>query len=70
MILNQRPLGLDDGLFDRVKLLRDLQTRPVCLHHLHDAAQMALGPLQPLDDLWMAGMNMIDHFVLLSPWSG
>ncbi len=69
MILDQRALGLADGLFHRMKLLGDIETRPARLDHGDDAAKMALGALQPLDRIGMGGMdvNVLCHSNMLSP---
>ena len=38
MVLNQRLLGLRDGLLDGVELLGDVEARPAGLDHLDNAA--------------------------------
>ena len=51
MILNQRLLGLPNRLFNGVQLLGDLEAGPAGLDHLDDAAQMAVGTIEPFDDV-------------------
>ena len=51
VIVDQRPLGVDDRLLNRVQLLSQVHAGPALLDHLHDAAQMAFRPLEPIDDL-------------------
>ena len=44
--LNQRLLGLADGLFDRVNLLGDIKAGSARLNHFDDPLEMAVGALQ------------------------
>ena len=53
VIVDQFALGVADGLLDRVQLLSQVEAAAVFFQHGHDAAQVAVHPLQPLDDLGM-----------------
>jgi hypothetical protein len=55
MVLYQHPLCLLNGM----KLLRQFQAGSPCLNHPYHAAQMALSPLQALDDLQMRVVRLI-----------
>ncbi len=71
MIPDQCLLGLSDRLLDRVKLLGDVEAAAAALDHLDDAAQMAVGPLEALDDFGMGLMLMwLFHPIILSPRGG
>ncbi len=61
VIVDQRFLGGDDRLFDRVKLLSNVDARPAALDHLDNAAQMTARPIEPLDDRGMAVVAVIGH---------
>ena len=50
VILNQRTLGLADGFLHRVELLGDIHAGAPILDHGDDAAQVALGALQSLEN--------------------
>jgi hypothetical protein len=54
VIVDQRLLGLANGLIDRMKSLSPIEARPTFLNHGDDATQVALGTSQPLDDLRVA----------------
>lgn len=54
MVLDQCLVRLPDRLFDRLKLLRNFDAGSACLDHLDDSLEMAVGPLQSLDDLGMS----------------
>jgi len=58
VIVDERLLGLANGLFDGMELLGDIKTRPSLLDHRNDAPEMAFGPLEPLDDIRMGLMNV------------
>ena len=51
VIVDQRSFGFPDGFFDGMKLLGQIDARSALTEHLDDAAQMAFGPLQSLDDI-------------------
>jgi hypothetical protein len=71
VIVNQSPLGLADGLFDGVKLLGEVKAGPPLTEHFNHPTEMALGTLQPLDDIWVSFMNVIlCHANIVSPWIG
>lgn len=67
MIVDQRALSVGDRLLYRMQLLRDVEASSAVLDHFYDPAQVALRPLQPLDDLRVALMK-VDIFqpILLS----
>ena len=48
MVADQRFFGPRHGLFDRMKLLRDVDARPSAFDHRDNGAQMAFGALQAL----------------------
>ena len=54
MIVDKHTLGLADGFFHSMQLLSDIDAGPMVFDHGDDAAQMALRPLQPFDDFFMA----------------
>ena len=54
MVVDQRLLGLRNGLLDRVQLLGDEEARPLRFDHADDAAQVTFGAPQALDGLVMA----------------
>src|SRR4029077_18765468 len=58
VVVNQCLLGLCDGLLDRLQLLSDVETRPLRLDHVDDAAQMPFGTTQAPDDLGMGLMDL------------
>jgi hypothetical protein len=71
VIVNQSPLGLADGLFDCVKLLGEVEAGPPLTEHFNHPTEMALGTLQPLDDIWVSFMNVIlCHTNIVSPRIG
>jgi hypothetical protein len=59
VIVYQSLLRIKDGTFDRLQLLRNLQTWPTLLDHLDDCPQMTVGALEPSNDL---GMALVHHF--------
>ena len=50
MVVDQRLLGLRNGLLDRIQLLGNVEVRPLRLDHLDDAARVTFGAPQALDD--------------------
>ena len=50
VVLDQDLLGLRDCLFDGMQLLGQIKAGTMRFHHLQDAAQMALCPLESLGD--------------------
>jgi len=58
MIVDQRPLGIRDGVLDRLHLLGDVEARPARLDHLDHGAQMTVGAFQPGDQRGVACMSM------------
>ena len=44
VILDQRPFGIDDRLFNSMKLLGNVQAGPPALDHGDHALQVAFGP--------------------------
>jgi hypothetical protein len=51
-------LGLGDGLFNRVQLLRHIKTPTSLLDHLDDRAEVAVGTLEALDDIRVGRMDV------------
>jgi hypothetical protein len=58
MIVNQRLLGLADGLFDGIELLRQVETWPTLFDHGNDAPKVAFSAFEALDDLRMRLMDV------------
>ena len=50
VVMHHRFLGVDDGIFDRLKLLRDIKTVTPLFQHGDNALDVAFDTLQPLDD--------------------
>ena len=71
VVVDQGLLGRSHSLFDRMKLLSQIQARPARLDHDDRLAQMSLGALQPIDDFRMGfvGDMRLDR-CMLSPWRG
>ncbi|ENN86444.1 hypothetical protein RHSP_75499 [Rhizobium freirei PRF 81] len=67
MILYERPLGVDDRLFDGRELLGDVKAWLATLDHGDDALQVPFGPLQALDDFGMRRVGMFCHGFLYPP---
>lgn len=61
MIVDECPLGASYGILDRLKLLRDVDARPLFLDHGDDAAQMAPGPIQSLNNRRVTGVSFVSH---------
>ena len=57
VIVDQRPLGVGDGLLDRLQLLRDLEAGLAVLDHADHGPQMTVGTFQPGDQ---GGMGCVD----------
>ena len=71
MVVDQNSLGLTDSSFDRMKLLGEIETRPLLVKHLNHATKVALGAFQPLDDIRVCFMKMVVcHTPTLSPLGG
>lgn len=58
MALDQGFFGLLNRFFHRLQLLRDIETGPSLLQHVHGAAQVPTGFAQAFDDGWMGCMCM------------
>jgi len=56
VVLNQCAFGLGSRLLNGVKLLGDVDTRPLRLDHFYHAEKMAVGTFQPLDDIGVGCM--------------
>ncbi len=62
VVVDQGFLGLRYGLFDRLQLLGQFKAGSARLQHLYDRPQMALHPLEPVDDIGVRGvMGVIGH---------
>jgi len=70
MIVDQGFLGRCDRLFDRMKLLGQVEAAASRLDHADGLAQMPLGAFQPIDDLGVGFMSDVSHDPMLSPWRG
>ena len=71
MVVDQRLLGLRNGLLDRVQLLGNVEARPLRLDHVDDAAEVTFGAPQALDDFGMALVDRVPvHEQILSPPRG
>ena len=71
VVVDQGSLSLADSLLDRMKLLGKIEARSPFLKHRNHAAEMALGPFQPFDNVGMGFMNVIVcHANIISPWGG
>jgi hypothetical protein len=71
MIADERFLGLADGLFDGMHLLRDIEAGPMALDHLDDAPQMPVRTLQALDNLRVTLVQLaLEHEKILSSRRG
>ena len=69
VILDQGALGLADGLLHRVQLLGNIHAGTAILDHGDDAAQVALGALEPFDDVAVTLMVVMICMHDLSPLS-
>jgi hypothetical protein len=58
VVMNEPPLGLVDGLLDRMKLLSEFNAAAAFLEHFYDPSHVALGTLEPCDDRWMRFVNV------------
>lgn len=76
VILNQGAFGLAHGRFNGMKLLGDIHAFAAFLDHRDDAAQMAIGALESLDDgfvglMYMTvGVGVLTHGRVLPKKSG
>ena len=71
MILDHRSFRLPDRLFDRMKLLGDIETGARGFNHVDNATKVPFGTLEPLGDLGMALVEMlVTHSIILSPGRG
>lgn len=58
MIMDQRALGIDHGLFDGVELLGNLKAGFARFDHLNYGPQVAIGTFQPGNQGRMGCMDM------------
>jgi len=69
--MDQGTLGIDHGLFDRVKLLGDVKAGFARLNHLDHGPQMSIGTFQPGNQSRVGCMDMgFCHRQMLSPHRG
>lgn len=61
VIINKRTLGTGDGIFNSLKLLRQVDTRPLFLNHADDTAQVTRRPIEALDDRGVTGVSVVSH---------
>lgn len=66
MIVDQRPFGACDGVFNGLQLLGDIDAWPLVFDHGDDAAQMTSGPVQTLYDGRVVGVQCMAHSVILA----
>lgn len=69
VILDQGALGLAHGFFHRMQLLGDIHAGAPFLDHADDTAQVALGALEPFDDVAVTLMVVMIFMHDLSPLS-
>ena len=71
VVVDQRPLGIRDSLFDRLHLLGDLKARLARLDHLDHRAQVSVSAFQPGDEGGMGCMDRVScHINSLSSPGG
>ena len=58
VIVDERPLGVGDGLLDRLQLLGDVKAGLAVLDHADHGPQMTVSTFQPGDQGGMGCMNM------------
>ena len=61
VIIDERALCARNRILHRLKLLRNVDAGPLGLNHVDNAAQMPIGPLQPLDDRRVRGVCFVRH---------
>ena len=61
MVVDQGLLGRRDRLFDRMKLLGQIEAATPSLDHADGLAKMPLGAFQPIDDLGVGFMSDVSH---------
>jgi hypothetical protein len=67
VVMDQLPLRLRDGFLNGVKLLGKIKACSAFLEHRYDSPNMPFGPLEPLDDIRVALMNVLFcHRLILS----
>jgi hypothetical protein len=68
MIVDQLALGVADGAFDGMELLREIEAGAPLLEHGEHSGEMAVRALEPDDDIGMGAVYC--HAGILSPWVG
>ena len=58
VVMHQSLLGLGDRFLDRMKLLSNVEARLALLDHVDHRSEMALNPIQTLNDVGMALMYL------------
>ncbi|BCR23446.1 hypothetical protein KAM426_09730 [Aquipseudomonas alcaligenes] len=66
MILDQGPLRLAHGLFDRIQLLSNIHALTTIFEHRDDASQMPIGTLEAFDDCAVGLVHVAVLIVLLT----
>lgn|GEM_PF-5198196 len=56
VIMNEQFFGIDDGPFDCLQLLGNVQTGTTAFDHADGAAEMAFGTFEPLDDIYVTAV--------------
>lgn len=64
MIVDERALGAGDGVFDRLKLLRNIDAGALLFDHADDATQMTSDAVEPFDDCGVAGVSVMGHTLI------
>lgn len=68
VFMDQGLLRRSDGAFNRLKLLRYLDTRSSRLKRCDHVGKMTVGALEAIDDLRVTGMRVpVRHFFILPP---
>lgn len=67
VVMDQSSLGGTDRPFDSMQLLNDLCARSMFFNQADHIAQMPSRPLETIDHLWMAGVDMIVGHIGILP---
>src|ERR1700674_1007855 len=68
MVMYQGLLCIDDGIFNRLQLLRDFQAATILLQHEDNALEVTFGPFQALDDIGVR--RVCSHSSMISSLGG
>jgi len=67
MVVNDQFFRRTDGALDGVKLLGNVDTRPLSLNHGDDVLQMTMRAFQTVDHVGMHGMKVFFKHVISYP---